>query len=234
MNAKKLICSAVIFCTAILIGIPVPTLATNISPIYQYNSTNTSNEFQAAVIDLDIPAESADDASAKDHPVVDNPPTNPDHYYICQPTNPTYDISCQIFQTDPWYSFGCETNPEFGPMCWTNPDFHFICQTDPFFDPLCTIPVEADDVPVGFDLRQNYPNPFNPVTTIEFSLDETAFTRLMVFNVSGQVVSTLIDQIMPYGTSSISFDASGLQSGLYFYSLESGDQRVMKKMILVK
>jgi hypothetical protein len=90
------------------------------------------------------------------------------------------------------------------------------------------------DLPSGFMLHQNYPNPFNPVTTISFRLKKSAHTTLTVYNVMGQEVLKLIDKKLERGAHELSFDASSLDSGIYFYRLKSGDNTSIKKMVLTK
>ncbi len=97
----------------------------------------------------------------------------------------------------------------------------------------CT-PSDANDLPVAFELGQAFPNPFNPSTTIEFSMNETASASLKVFNMAGQEVATLIDGTVERGENSVVFDASGLTSGVYFYSLEANGLSQTRKMVLLK
>jgi hypothetical protein len=93
---------------------------------------------------------------------------------------------------------------------------------------------QIDNIPSSFELYQNYPNPFNPVTTIRFKLEEQAFVSLGIYNVLGQKVVTLVSEELSFGTHQVSFDASSLSSGVYFYKLESGKQVNVKKMMLLK
>ena len=88
--------------------------------------------------------------------------------------------------------------------------------------------------PVQFELVQNYPNPFNPSTTINFSIPQSSIVTLKVFNTLGQEVKTLINQNMESGVHSISFDASELNSGIYFYRLNAGQFSEVRKMTLIK
>ncbi len=88
--------------------------------------------------------------------------------------------------------------------------------------------------PVQFELSQNYPNPFNPSTTIKFSIPQSSNVSLKIFNTLGQEVSTLINQNMESGVHTINFDASQLNSGIYFYRLETGQFSEVKKMTLIK
>jgi hypothetical protein len=89
-------------------------------------------------------------------------------------------------------------------------------------------------VPGTFALEQNYPNPFNPTTTINFSLAKASNVKLLVYNILGQQVRTLIDTRMNAGQQSVVFDASKLASGVYFYRLETGNFSSVKKMLLLK
>ncbi len=92
----------------------------------------------------------------------------------------------------------------------------------------------ADTTPKQYMLLQNYPNPFNPTTTIPFELSEAGFTTLEIYNVSGQLISTLIRQDMPAGRHSVVLNASGLPSNIYFYKLTVGDYTETHKMVLMK
>ena len=85
-----------------------------------------------------------------------------------------------------------------------------------------------------FSLSQNYPNPFNPTTNIAFNLKKSASVQLQVFNTQGQLVATLAEGRYSYGSHQITFDASALSSGIYFYRLRTENAVEMKKMLLVK
>jgi hypothetical protein len=92
----------------------------------------------------------------------------------------------------------------------------------------------SSNVPETYSLSQNYPNPFNPTTTIRFSLKETGVVSLKVYNVIGQLVTTLVNGQKPAGTYEYNFDASSLSSGIYFYTIKAGDFTQTRKMILMK
>jgi probable HAF family extracellular repeat protein len=93
---------------------------------------------------------------------------------------------------------------------------------------------ELENFPSGFVLNQNYPNPFNPFTTISFSIPNEEFVTLKVFNSLGEVVADIVSETKPSGSYSVSFDASILTSGVYFYKISAGNFVSAKKMILVK
>ena len=89
-------------------------------------------------------------------------------------------------------------------------------------------------IPVQFALTQNYPNPFNPSTTIEFALPHAGFLTLMVYNLLGEEVATLIAGDHAAGTSRATWNASGHPSGVYFYRLTAGKYVQTKKAVLMK
>ena len=99
-----------------------------------------------------------------------------------------------------------------------------------------TIITEVEDIsqPFSFSLEQNYPNPFNPSTTIEFSIPQNGFITLKVFNVLGREVATLVNGQVEAGKHKVEFDASNLNSGVYFYKVEGDSFADTKKMILIK
>lgn len=97
--------------------------------------------------------------------------------------------------------------------------------------------VGVDDnpaVPVKFSLSQNYPNPFNPSTQISFSLPKAADVKLVVFDILGREVATLVNEFRSAGNHNIEFNASNLSSGVYFYRLETDNFTDTKKMLLIK
>lgn len=89
-------------------------------------------------------------------------------------------------------------------------------------------------VPNGFELSQNYPNPFNPTTNINFSIAKASNVKLIVYNVLGQKVKTLVNTFMNAGAYTVDFNGTNLASGVYLYNIEAGDFRISKKMILLK
>jgi len=85
-----------------------------------------------------------------------------------------------------------------------------------------------------YSLSDNYPNPFNPTTIIDYSLKENGSVTLKVFDVIGKEVRTLVDEEKESGSYSIKFNASNLPSGIYFYTLTTGNFVATKKLILLK
>jgi hypothetical protein len=89
-------------------------------------------------------------------------------------------------------------------------------------------------VPQQFVLYQNYPNPFNPTTVISYELPTAHHVTLRVYNTLGQEVVTLVKGIQDAGFKSVTFDASRLPSGVYYYRLSTGSSALQKRMVLVK
>jgi hypothetical protein len=100
-----------------------------------------------------------------------------------------------------------------------------------------TVGVEMVDnqIPEAFTLLPAYPNPFNPSTNIQYTLNKAGITSLKVYNILGQLVKTLVDNVhQSAGTYKVNVDMAGATSGVYFYVLEQGQDRVAQKMVLMK
>jgi hypothetical protein len=90
------------------------------------------------------------------------------------------------------------------------------------------------NVPKDYALSQNYPNPFNPVTKINFALPKDGLVKITVYDVLGRAINTLVNEVKVAGYHSVDFDATNLNSGVYFYKIEAGTFSDIKRMILVK
>jgi hypothetical protein len=88
--------------------------------------------------------------------------------------------------------------------------------------------------PLSFSLSQNYPNPFNPTTKIQYDVPHAAHVTIQVYNLLGQVVSTIVNQEKQAGSYNAEWNAIDVPSGVYLYRLEAGDVVKTKRMILVK
>lgn len=147
-----------------------------------------------------------------------------------------------------WHSIARVT-PVVGSMA----KVHIICQADPiagsqiqgtekgvtanyyhFTTEIEVVGVDDNIVANNFDLEQNYPNPFNPSTTINYTLAERSAVTLKVYDVLGNEVATLVNSTQEAGKHNVNFNASGLSSGLYIYTINTGNFTSSKKMMLLK
>jgi hypothetical protein len=92
----------------------------------------------------------------------------------------------------------------------------------------------SNNLPIKYSLEQNHPNPFNPTTTINYSLPSEGNVTLKIYDIQGNEVITLVNETKVAGYYNVVFNASNLSSGLYFYSIRSGDFLSTKKMLLLK
>ena len=130
---------------------------------------------------------------------------------------------------------------------------HIICEADPiagsqiqgsasgttanyyhFTTDIPIVGVEDNIIANNFTLEQNYPNPFNPSTTINYTLAERSAVTLKVYDVLGNEVATLVNSTKEAGKHNVNFNASGLSSGLYIYTINTGNFTSSKKMMLLK
>ncbi|MCL4279869.1 MAG: T9SS type A sorting domain-containing protein, partial [Ignavibacteriaceae bacterium] len=86
----------------------------------------------------------------------------------------------------------------------------------------------------AYSLSQNYPNPFNPTTTISYSIKSPGLVSLKVYDILGTEVASLVNENQEAGNYSVEFNAYNLTSGIYFYTLTSGNFVETKKLILLK
>lgn len=94
-------------------------------------------------------------------------------------------------------------------------------------------------IPLVYSLEQNFPNPFNPSTTIRYSLSHSANTRLEIYNILGQKIKTLVNQLQNIGVYSVEWDGTNdfgekAASGVYYYRIETEEFSAIKKMTLIK
>ncbi|MGD1044439.1 MAG: T9SS type A sorting domain-containing protein [Bacteroidota bacterium] len=94
--------------------------------------------------------------------------------------------------------------------------------------------VKEEEIPTEYSISQNYPNPFNPTTKLKFALPQRSLTKLIIYDLLGREVQTLINKELEAGYHEINFDANKIPSGIYFYRIQSGDFIQTKKMILIK
>lgn len=113
-------------------------------------------------------------------------------------------------------------------------------------EPVVIVPVQAAgtllDVPENefthspdsYKLYQNHPNPFNPITTISYDIPANTYVRLHIYDVLGNLVTTLVDHYSMSGSYSVTWNASDYPSGIYFYSLKTDQYFQLQKMLLLK
>ena len=94
-------------------------------------------------------------------------------------------------------------------------------------------------MPKDFALHQNYPNPFNPVTSLSYDLPNDDLVNITIYNMMGRIVKTLINSFQTAGYKSIQWNATNdrnepVSAGLYLYTIQAGEFRQTKKMILLK
>ena len=97
--------------------------------------------------------------------------------------------------------------------------------------------VGVDDTPeyqIRVKLYQNYPNPFNPKTIISYSLPKASDVKIMIYNIKGELIETLVESKKPFGYHTIDWNAKDIASGIYFYKLQAGENTFIRKMIQMK
>jgi flagellar hook assembly protein FlgD len=104
---------------------------------------------------------------------------------------------------------------------------------------LYTLAIDDDLIPIEFALRQNYPNPFNPVTTLRYDLPENALVNIIIYDMLGRQVKTLVNQTHDAGYRSVIWDATNdygkpVSAGIYLYQIQAGEYMQTKKMVLLK
>lgn len=159
-----------------------------------------------------------------------------------QSSGPVFTMPLEIRLTAP--------NEQLDTTVWIDSPSHTVVLSLPFspqgleIDPFGRVLLETgiislhDEGKTGavavFSLYQNYPNPFNASTTIEYQLPQRGHVSLGVFNVLGQEVAVLVDEVGDQGYQSVEFNATELPSGVYFYRLSAGGFVATKKLLLMK
>ncbi len=156
-------------------------------------------------------------------------------------------------EQDIFFYQGLELNPDYGYKLlpdWSdvsNPELQMLIDTnlDGEYDQSQTligmdVSIPGDEngstgqLPREYQLHHNYPNPFNPATTIEYSLPESQHVQLEVYNMLGQRVAVLVNEVKTAGRHQAVFDATNLSSGMYLYRITAGSFVQTEKMMLVK
>lgn len=161
--------------------------------------------------------------------------TSPDSFFFPIPGNPAgtrveyYFAAQDIALPNPLMSTLPSGGSGINPPGTTAPPTRFV------YDVVTVgISINTNEIPKSFALYSNYPNPFNPVTRIKFDIPADVKAKLVVYDILGREVSTVIDGELKAGSYSLDFDASNLPSGVYFYRLTTDRFTDTKKMLLIK
>ena len=104
---------------------------------------------------------------------------------------------------------------------------------------LSLLTAESEIVPFDFEIYQNHPNPFNPTTTLRYALPEDAQVNIIIYDMMGRIVKTLVNSSQTAGYKSIRWNATNdrnepVSAGLYLYTIQAGEFRQTKRMVLLK
>jgi hypothetical protein len=139
------------------------------------------------------------------------------------------------FVSDPNDDSGSEDYWDMDQLAEVNDGYPILTWQDGADSTLTAIETSRSGArPEGYFLGLNYPNPFNPSTTIGYQLEKSGPVSLVVYNISGQKVLTLVNKRQDAGAYSVKFDAGHLSSGVYFYRLKTADFTLTRKMVLAK
>jgi hypothetical protein len=139
-------------------------------------------------------------------------------------SSPSVNPVCETYRTTGTTRYACLAYAGFGPT-----NVYYNGETI-----ITGVQQIGNEIPEKYQLGQNYPNPFNPVTNINFSIPKTGNVKLIVYDVLGKIIATLVDGNINSGNYKVNFDASKISSGVYFYRIDCEGFTDVKKMILVK
>jgi hypothetical protein len=121
---------------------------------------------------------------------------------------------------------------------WAYVGIHTTAGGDPIF--YTSTNQTSSEIPKKFQLFQNFPNPFNPNTYISYELRVSSYVKLAVYDMTGRLITQLVNEKQNAGSYKVEFSGSGLSSGVYFYRIQISDEKggmiyaETKKMILIK
>lgn len=101
-------------------------------------------------------------------------------------------------------------------------------------DMLVSVEGNVSTIPIEYQIYQNYPNPFNPTTTIKYDIPKNTFVKIKVYDITGKLISDLVNSKMEPGSYEVNWNASDYASGVYFYRIETKDFTKVMKMVLIK
>ena len=203
-------------------------------PRYIDGQIDSADGFALSDIWLSMSPDGGDNWTAPEK-IVDEPGLDVSFPTLAKPLTPTGTpgeyVYHMMYLEDHVPGLWIGATPENGPGL-----AQWVYMTDTLTIPAPIIGVEDDDAVTAesFSLKQNYPNPFNPETRIDFTLDTKSEVNLTIFNMLGQEVATLVDEVKAAGSHNVTWNASDVASGVYFYKLTTGDLTLTKKMVLLK
>jgi len=194
-------------------------------------SADTQTVFEVRTID-DVPAGWSSSLCFGElcfAPFVDSVATTPDFLTPAVAPGDTLETSVHVF-TDQVSIGTAYVQVEVGTF--QNPADRYVLDFTATTDP--TLSVNEENLLNGYSLSQNYPNPFNPSTTISYNVGEPGLVQLKIYNILGVQVAKLVNEQKNSGSYTADFNAAGLSSGVYFYSISVNNFTQTRKMILEK
>jgi hypothetical protein len=198
-----------------------------------------------------------DESDSTDTPIYDLNAPLEEWYSIGMYANPLDSPRVQLAQIDTAIVFGVTTRILYFDLDWLvpftlglsdkfGPLYRYTAHHDPYWTIIlgCTISDTtygtlvsvgaSNELISNFHLSQNYPNPFNPTTIIGYSLPKEQNVEIIVYDITGRIVKNLVNEIKPAGNHSVTFDASGHASGIYFYRLSTDNFTQVKSLVLLR
>tara|TARA_B110000003_G_C16251671_1_gene379233 strand:- start:145 stop:582 length:438 start_codon:yes stop_codon:yes gene_type:complete len=135
-----------------------------------------------------------------------------------------------------------EDNRQYSWKVLASDDDEFLVGSDedtPSTFVVGTLSIDGSNIPESFALHQNYPNPFNPTTSIKYDLPQDALVKISIYDIMGRNIKNLVSGNQSAGYQSVRWDATNnygepISAGMYIYTIQAGDFRQTKKMVLLK
>ncbi|MCB0723564.1 MAG: T9SS type A sorting domain-containing protein [Ignavibacteriae bacterium] len=136
-----------------------------------------------------------------------------------------------VYQKDPQPGTSAPDHNDNAPLSRSSLIYREIELTVPLLNIINNL---SEQIPESYKLQQNFPNPFNPSTNIRFDIPKSGNVRILIYDISGKLVETLIDESLSPGTYEINWNGDRFASGVYFYNLEAEGFNQTRKMLLIK
>lgn len=139
----------------------------------------------------------------------------------------------------PWNAPLTSGSPTFTYVITVAGTYNYICEPHaPSMSGVINATVsgitQLNEIAISYGISQNYPNPFNPETNIKFSIPVPSFVTLKVYNNTGKEIATLVNEKLGSASYEINWNASGQNSGVYYYRIQAGEFTQTRKMMLIK